>query len=58
MGSGPGMSTQDADRVELLISQAASVQLSAVPETRHLAFPFLSFFYLFLTLFSVTEQAK
>lgn len=47
MGSGPGMSKQDADCVELL-SPAVCVRLSAVPETRRLAFSCI-YFLLFLS---------
>lgn len=48
MGSGPGVSKQDADRVELLLRPAVSVRLSAAPETCCPAFSCI-YFLLFLS---------
>lgn len=48
MGSGPGVSKHDADRVELLLRPAVCVRLSAAPETRRSAFPCI-YFLLFLS---------
>lgn len=61
MGSRPGMSEQDADRGELLMSrQHLYVQLSAVLETHRLVLSFLlSFIYFshyFLSLCSLNDR--